>query len=149
MATKVLHTRTTPLPRWYRGADIPRRLIRQFAREVAERFQPDKIVLFGSYAYGQPHADSDVDILVIMPARNELDQAVKICLAVDYQFPLDLVVRTPKNLAWRLAEGDSFLREVMDWGKILYEKTDGQLGPQGRRGLPRRTETRPKPATGK
>src|SRR5438477_3465207 len=94
-----------PVARWYRGADIPRRLIRRFAREVAERFQPEKIILFGSYAYGQPHADSDVDILVIMPTANELDQAVKICLAVEYNFPVDLLVRTPKNLAWRLAEG--------------------------------------------
>jgi predicted nucleotidyltransferase len=51
-------------------------LIRRFARQVAERFQPDKIILFGSYAYGTPHADSDVDILVIMPTRNQLEQAV-------------------------------------------------------------------------
>src|ERR1041384_1014725 len=108
--------------RWYRGADVPPSVIRRFARDVAERFHPDKIILFGSYAYGQPHADSDVDILVVMPARNELDQAVKICLAVEYRFPLDLLVRTPGNLAWRLAEGDSFLREVMERGKVLYEK---------------------------
>jgi predicted nucleotidyltransferase len=148
---KVKHSdnQSGPLPPWYRGADIPRRLIRRFAGEVAERFQPEKIILFGSYAYGRPHADSDVDILVIMPTRNELDQAVKICLAVDYHFPLDLLVRTPKNLAWRLAEGDSFLREVLDRGKVLYEKTDGGVGPQGRGRLPRRTETRSKPPAGK
>src|SRR5271168_2419705 len=85
-------------PRWFRGADVPMAVIRQFARAVAERFQPEKIILFGSYAYGQPHADSDVDILVVMPARNELDQGVRIRLAVDYNFPLDLIVRTPKNL---------------------------------------------------
>src|SRR5438876_8310668 len=90
---------TEPLPCWYRGADIPRRLIRRFAREVAERFRPEKIILFGSYAYGQPHADSDVDILIVMPARNELDQAVRISLAVEHNFPLDLLVRTPKNFA--------------------------------------------------
>ena len=137
------------LPRWYRGEDIPMKLIRRFAREVADRFQPVKIILFGSYAYGQPHADSDVDILVIMPARNELDQAVKICLTVDYSFPLDLLVRTPKNLAWRLAEGDSFLREIMERGKVLYEKTNGRLDSQGRARLPRGTKTRSKQATGK
>jgi predicted nucleotidyltransferase len=97
-------------------------LIRRFARQVAGRFHPDKIRLLGSYAYGKPHADSDVDILVIMPARNELDQAVKICLAVDYNFPLDLLVRTPKNLAWRLAEGDSFLREVVSRGKSSIKR---------------------------
>jgi predicted nucleotidyltransferase len=59
--------------RWYCGADIPMRVIRRFARDVAEQFHPDKIILFGSYAYGTPHADSDVDILVVMPARNQLD----------------------------------------------------------------------------
>ena len=52
--------------------------IRRFARQVAERFHPEKIILFGSHAYGTPHADSDVDILVIMPARNRHDQAYKI-----------------------------------------------------------------------
>src|SRR5882762_1390318 len=124
-------SRASP-PRRYRSPKIPLSAIRRYALQIAERFQPEKIILFGSYAYGQPHADSDVDILVIMPTRNELDQAVKICLAVDYQFPLDLLVRTPRNLAWRLAEGDSFLREVMERGKVLYEKTDRRLGPQGR-----------------
>jgi predicted nucleotidyltransferase len=120
------HARPKSSPdRWYRGANIPRKLIRRFASEVAERFRPEKIILFGSYAYGKPHADSDVDILVVMPATNELDQAVKICLAVDYHFPLDLLVRTPKNLAWRLKEGDSFLREVMDQGVVLYENKTG------------------------
>src|SRR5436305_4345607 len=101
--------RNATLPRWYRGADIPRRLIRRFVRQVAQRFQPEKIILFGSYAYGTPHADSDVDILVVMPARNELDQALRIRLTVDYNFPLDLLVRTSKTLARRLAEGDWFI----------------------------------------
>src|SRR3974390_2644865 len=86
------------LPRWYRGADIPLRVIRRFARDVAERFHPDKIILFGSHAYGTPHADSDVDILVVMPARNQLDQAVRIELTCDPPFPLDIIVRTPKNM---------------------------------------------------
>src|SRR5438132_8287782 len=112
MATKRQLVALMTGKRYYHGADVPSRLIRRFARQVAECFHPDKIVLFGSYAYGTPHADSDVDILVIMPARNELDQAVRIRLTVDYNFPLDLLVRTPKNLMWRLAEGDGFLSEI-------------------------------------
>ncbi len=115
---------------------------------MAERFAPDRIILFGSHAYGRPHADSDVDILVIMPARNELDQAVRIRLAVDYNFPLDLLVRTPRNLAWRLAEGDSFLREVVAKGKVLYEKADKGVGPKGRGGLARRAKARAGPPAG-
>src|SRR3954453_16720348 len=93
-------TKSTPA-RWYRGADIPMRVIRRFAREVAERFQPDKIILCGSYAYGTPHADSDVDILVMMPARNEQAQAIRIRWAVPAPFPMDLLVRTPHNMRWR------------------------------------------------
>src|SRR5205809_2253032 len=126
--------------RWYRGADVPMRAIRRFARQVAERFRPDKIILFGSYAYGKPHADSDVDILVIMPARNELDQALRIRLTIDYTFPMDLLVRTPKNLSWRLAEGDWFLREVMAKGKVLYEKNHPRMGTKSRGRLSRRPQ---------
>ncbi len=112
--------------------------IRKLARQIAERFQPERIILFGSYAYGQPHPDSDVDLLVVMPARNEIDQACRIRLAVDHPFPLDLIVRTPDNLRWRVKEGDWFLREITSRGKLLYEKPDGRMGPQGRGRLPRR-----------
>jgi hypothetical protein len=63
-----------------------------------------------------------VDILVVMPARNQIDQAVRIELACDPPFPLDIIVRTPKNMKWRLEEGDSFLTEVVSKGKVLYEK---------------------------
>jgi uncharacterized protein len=113
--------------RWYRGAEVPMREIRRFARQVAERFQPDKIILFGSYAYGTPHGDSDVDILVVMATRNQIDQACRIDDALDPPFPLDLIVRTPKKLASRLADGDSFLLEVMSNGKVLWKNTDLNL----------------------
>jgi predicted nucleotidyltransferase len=131
--------------RWYRGADIPMRVIRRFARQVAERFQPDKIILFGSYAYGAPHADSDVDILVVMPARNQLDQAFKIHWAIQPPFPLDILVRTPKKLKWRLEEGDSFLREIVSKGKILYEANHPRMGAKSRSRLGRRETKQPRP----
>jgi uncharacterized protein len=97
------------------------RVIRRFARQVAERFQPDKIILFGSYAYGTPHADSDVDILVVMPARNELGQAFKIHWTIQPPFPLHILVRTPRNLTRGLEEGEAFLSEILSKGKMLYE----------------------------
>jgi predicted nucleotidyltransferase len=75
-------TQPSPFPfppkRVYRGADVPMRLIRRYARAIADEFKPDKIILFGSHAYGTPHEDSDVDLLVVMPARNQHDQAVRI-----------------------------------------------------------------------
>jgi predicted nucleotidyltransferase len=122
-------------PRWYWGAEIPLRVIRRFARQVAERFQPDRIILFGSHAYGTPDAGSDVDILVVMPARNQHDQAVRIRWAIPAPFPMDLLVRTPENLAWRLAEGESFHTEIVTKGKVLYEKGDSGVGPKSRKRL--------------
>jgi len=122
------------------------RLIRRFAREVAERFDPDKIILFGSYGYGTPHADSDVDILVVMPCRNQLDQAVKISLVIDPPFPLDIIVRTPYSLKWRLAEGESFHTEITTKGKVLYEKEHAGLGRKSRKRLsggPKASSARP------
>jgi predicted nucleotidyltransferase len=116
---------------WYRGAEIPRTAIRRFARDVAEKFHPDKIILFGSHAYGRPHADSDVDILVIMPCRNELDQAYKIRLAVEAPFSLDIKVRKPKDIAWRLDEGDDFIQEIVSKGKVLYEAPHTRVGAKG------------------
>jgi len=133
-------TSETAEDRWYRGADVPMAVIRRFARQVAERFGPEKIILFGSHAYGEPHADSDVDILVVMPARNQLDQAVRIELACDPPFPLDIIVRTPRNMKWRLEEGDSFLREIVSRGKVLYEKNDKRVGAKGRERLRGRKE---------
>lgn len=106
--------------------------IRRYARRIAERFHPDKIILFGSYAYGQPHEDSDVDLLVIMPARNQHDQAVKIRWELPAPFPMDLLVRTPKNLKWRMEEGESFHTEITSKGKVLYEKKHQRMGAKGR-----------------
>src|SRR3954467_6490028 len=89
-------------PRSYRGADVPMRAIRRYARQIAQRFEPEKIILFGSHAYGVPHADSDVDILVVMPAHYELGQAFKIRMALPAPFAMDLLVVTPKRLQARL-----------------------------------------------
>ena len=122
-------------------------IIRRYARQVAAHFQPEKIILFGSHAYGTPHADSDVDILVVMPARNQIDQAIRIDQAIDAPFPLDLIVRTPKNMNWRLEEGDSFLREIMSFGKILYEKADKGMDTKGRGRLSTGGQARPRKGT--
>src|SRR5688572_21274990 len=102
MPRKALKKPEPKPPRIYWGPDIPMRVIRRFARQVAEKFQPDKIILFGSFAYGTPHKDSDVDILVIRDTWNEISLATQILNAVDAPFPMDLIVRTPKNLRWRL-----------------------------------------------
>src|SRR5438067_10067536 len=122
-----------PPKRVYGGANVPMRVIRRYARAIAEEFHPDRIILFGSYAYGTPHKDSDVDLLVVMPARNQHDQAVRIRWRLAAPFPVDLIVRTPKEMAWRLAEGESFLTTIMSQGKVLYAKNHARMGQKSRR----------------
>jgi predicted nucleotidyltransferase len=126
---------------WDYGKRIPRAVIRDYARQIAEQFHPERIILFGCYAYGKPHKASDVDILVVMPAGDEINQAVRILERTNSSFPLDLIVRTPQNLRWRLEEGDWFLREIVDRGTVLYEKAHRGVDSQGRKRLARR----PKP----
>jgi predicted nucleotidyltransferase len=114
--------------------------IRRYARQIVEKFQPDKVILFGSYAYGVPNRDSDVDLLVVMPTRNQVEQAVRIDEAIEERpFALDLFVRTPKTVETRLRWGDSFMQEIVTRGKLLYEKADRRMGAQGRKRNRRRS----------
>jgi predicted nucleotidyltransferase len=117
---------------------VTRAAIAKLARQNAERFHPDKIILFGSYAYGKPRADSDVDLLVIMPAKNMVNEGVKIRLALDYDFRLDLMVRTPGYLQERLQMDDWFVRDILSRGKVLYEKGRAGMDAKGRIRLSRR-----------
>jgi len=102
--------------------------IQQVVAQIVERFHPQKVLLFGSYAYGEPTSDSDVDLLIVMetPLRG-VEQAVEIRKAVDFPFPADLLVRTPQQITERLALGDVFLREVITRGMMLYETSDARV----------------------
>jgi len=101
---------------------ISRRAISEFAQKAAKQFSPDKIILFGSYAYGKPGEDSDVDILVIMPFRGRNpEKATEIWMATKPGFPIDIMVRKPAELKKRLKLGDFFLQEIVEKGKVLYE----------------------------
>ena len=126
----------------YRSPNIPLGAIRHYARQIAAHFQPQKIILFGSYAYGKPHEHSDVDLLVVMPARNQVSQAVRIRWALPAPFAMDLIVRTPERLRRALDEEDWFLREIVENGKLLYEKKNRPMGPEGRIGQRSRTGAR-------
>ena len=134
------HPSPFPFPpkRVYWGPNIPMRVICRYARAIADEFHPDKIILFGSYAYGKPHKDSDVDLLVVMPCYDTHSQAVRIRYRLSAPFPMDLIVRTPKAIAWRLEEGESFTTTIFSKGKVLYETEDKGLGQKSRRRLPHR-----------
>ncbi|HEY7326957.1 MAG TPA: nucleotidyltransferase domain-containing protein [Gemmataceae bacterium] len=137
---------TTPVPYVqpyrYPSPNIPMAAIRRFARQIAEHFHPQKIILFGSYAYGTPHNESDVDLLVIMPAYNVVNQAIRICQAFERPFVYDLIVRTPKQIEIGFRDNNWFLREIVEEGKVLYEARDVEVGTQGRGRLGSSARTR-------
>jgi uncharacterized protein len=101
---------------------VTKSLIRKYANQIAQQFSPQKIILFGSYAYGKPNEDSDVDLLVIMSfkGRNP-EKATDIWMATRPKFPIDIMVRKPEEIKKRLAMGDFFLREITEKGEVLYE----------------------------
>jgi predicted nucleotidyltransferase len=93
---------------------------------VAKKFRPRKIILFGSYACGKPTEDSDVDLLLVMNRtryRGERN-SLRIRLAMQHSFPMDLLVRTPTDIAKCLRWRDPFICEIVEKGKVLYEATD-------------------------
>lgn len=104
---------------------VSRQAIAEIARQIVERFDPERIILFGSYAYGKPHPESDIDLLVVMNTPlKETEQAILICQTIPYYYGLDLLVRKPANLHRRIALGDQFLNEIIERGKVLYERSD-------------------------
>jgi len=103
---------------------IRHREIRKWCQTVAREFRPQKIILFGSHAHGRATEDSDVDLLVVMPlarGRREVRQAAAIRQRVRAPFPLDVLVRSPRQIARRLALGDSFITDILCHGRLMYE----------------------------
>ena len=102
--------------------------IRNLCRQIVENFQPEKVVLFGSYAYGKTNEDSDVDLLVIMPfeGRNH-EQVVKIRQKIKTSVPLDLLVRTSEQVRERIEMEDFFMREIAERGRVLYEADNARV----------------------
>ena len=97
--------------------------IKKVAETIAKDYRPERIILFGSYAWGKPHADSDVDLFVVMNTKNPW----KLSLMIDGSifprpFPLDLLLYTPQQLKRRGKVGDFFIQDILSKGIVLYEK---------------------------
>lgn len=108
---------------------IERQTIHDFCQRVVEIFQPVKIILFGSYAYGKPSFDSDVDLLVILPfTGSSAQKSAEILNQIEPPFAIDLLVRTPEQIQERLELGDFFIQEITQKGEILYEATYARVG---------------------
>ena len=96
--------------------------IRSLCEQIARVYHPDKIILFGSQAYGKPTSDSDIDLLMVMPFEGHpLEQSARILKQLNLFMPIDLLVKTPQQIQQRLAMGDEFVREILERGKVMYE----------------------------
>jgi uncharacterized protein len=96
--------------------------IRQLCTRITREFKPEKIILFGSHAYGRPTPESDLDVMVVMQFEGDpLEQAVTMLNRLNMLIPIDLLVRTPEQIQQRLEMGDSFIRDIIERGKVMYE----------------------------
>jgi predicted nucleotidyltransferase len=102
--------------------------VRQAISDILDRllvhYVPQKVILFGSYAYGHPTPDSDIDLLIIKDTSERfIDRWVtvrRILSDSKRTVALETIVLTPREVEKRLAIGDQFLAEVLEKGEVLY-----------------------------
>ncbi len=102
---------------------LDRVTIDQYVKRLVDHFQPQRVLLFGSQATGTATTDSDVDLLVIMSHNKmrDVEQEIEIDRTLSREFPLDILVRRPEEVARRLASHDMALTTIFKTGEILYE----------------------------
>ena len=103
-----------------------RKTISAVVEKLKVAYRPEKIFLFGSFAYGKPNRDSDIDLLIIKNTKKRpIDRRIMArSLIYDLRegFPFSFLVITPKEVNKRLERGDQFLQEIISRGEVLYAK---------------------------
>jgi predicted nucleotidyltransferase len=112
------------VPQSFYWFPITPKKIRQAAPRIVEALDPERIILFGSFAHGKPTFDSDVDLFVVMESKVDPHERFRQVSALLYLRPFseDIVVRTPAELEERPEVGNSFFREIVGKGIVLYER---------------------------
>ena len=105
---------------------VTEEILAEIVRCLVATLDPEKIILFGSYVYGSPSGDSDVDLLVILKTTaRPADRYMAVSRTIRPRpFPLDILVKTPDEIAGALAKGDSFIQEIVTRGRVLYARLD-------------------------
>jgi len=99
--------------------------IKKITQQVAEKYNPQKIILFGSFAYGKPAKDSDLDLLIVKQVNKKkdlLERAYEVRQILDVHEALDILVFTPREIKERLKLNDLFIKDIFEKGKVLYER---------------------------
>ena len=98
--------------------------IRKITKQIKEKYKPEKIILFGSFAYGKPNKDSDVDLFIVKKTKEiRTKRHLKVDrMLLDRAIPLDILIYTPQEIKKRISLGDYFVKNIIQRGKILYAK---------------------------
>ena len=120
---------------------VTREEIQATCDDIVREFAPLQVILFGSHAYGTPTEDSDVDLLVVMdiPKSEFTRKAIEIRQRISYRFGLDLLVRSPEEISYRVSYNDWFLREITEKGEVLHGSR-GHYNIGNSLGTPRRVK---------
>jgi predicted nucleotidyltransferase len=101
-----------------------RKIINEIVDRILKGYNPKKIILFGSYAHGEPTEDSDIDLLIIKNTNQRpIDRWVeikRILRDTSRMFPVSPLVYTEKEIAERMAMKDFFVQEIFEKGEVLY-----------------------------
>jgi len=103
---------------------VTENLLQEITSRIVENFDPEKVILFGSQVSGAARADSDIDLLIIMESHlSALQRAVEVKRACRPRFvAMDVLVKTPEEMKARLQQGNLFLRQILEQGRVLYER---------------------------
>jgi predicted nucleotidyltransferase len=107
---------------------IEQKQIEEIVKRIVDNYKPEKIILFGSYAYGKPKKDSDLDLLIVkesdLPRYKRAREIRKLLWGIS-EIPKDIIVYTQREIDdWREVK-EAFVTQVVKRGKILYEEQDG------------------------
>lgn len=99
-------------------------IIQKIVEKIRREYRPEKIILFGSYSYGKPTAESDVDLFIIKESdKRRIDRFCEVRRIIRgiKGISVQPVVFTKKEVAQRLRLEDNFFKEVLEKGEVLYE----------------------------
>ena len=104
-------------------APIDRNTVQAITRLIVERFDPEKVILFGSHARGDAGSHSDLDLLVVLrtdTAQPGRGNPIRRAIAERFVLPVDVIVRSPELLAEHGSRPQSTLYKILAEGKVLY-----------------------------
>jgi predicted nucleotidyltransferase len=102
-----------------------RRIILKMVEKIASEYQPKKVILFGSYAYGEPTEDSDIDILIVTQRRLKPEETYKIRreLLRDFSVPVQLICVSEEEFTETKDVIGGITYPASKYGEILYERS--------------------------